>query len=73
VPDHRVDHPEIRILVTGPRLKQRDLSGHLENGNGATVAKNNGDAKLVEQDFQLFEALNLLKALVILQPPLKQG
>jgi carboxyl-terminal processing protease len=73
VPDIRVDEAEIRNLENGDRVKERDLSGHLENGNGATVAKNNGDAKLVEQDFQLFEALNLLKALVILQPPLKQG
>jgi carboxyl-terminal processing protease len=68
VPDIRVDEAEIRNLDNGDRVKESDLSGHLVNGIGAAKAKTGADAKLVEQDFQLFEALNLLKALVILQP-----
>ena len=55
-------------------LKESDLSHHLENGNGSKVkdkAKDNGDddktASLVEDDYMLYEALNLLKGLAILQ------
>jgi len=53
-------------------LKEADLSGHLENGD----AKENGDGKadakdgsenLAQDDYQLYEALNLLKGLAILQ------
>jgi carboxyl-terminal processing protease len=73
VPDIRVEEAEVRNLENGDRVKESDLSGHLANGNGSAKATTGADAKLVEQDFQLFEALNLLKALVILQPPLKQG
>ncbi|WP_227819975.1 S41 family peptidase [Marinobacterium aestuarii] len=73
VPDIRVDEAEVRNLDNAEGVKESDLSGHLENGNGAAKAITGANAKLVEQDFQLFEALNLLKALVILQPPLKQG
>lgn len=73
VPDIRVEEAEVRNLENGDRVKESDLSGHLENGNGAAKAATGANAKLVEQDFQLFEALNLLKAMVILQPPLKQG
>ncbi len=68
VPDIRVDEAEIRNLENADRVKESDLSGHLENGNGTSTAKAGADAGLVERDFQLFEALNLLKALVILQP-----
>nr|WP_281177190.1 S41 family peptidase [Marinobacterium profundum] len=73
VPDIRVEEAEVRNLDNADRVKERDLNGHLENGNGAAGVKNSADANLVERDFQLFEALNLLKALVILQPPLTQG
>ncbi|UTW14457.1 S41 family peptidase [Marinobacterium rhizophilum] len=73
VPDIRVEEAEVRNLDNGGRVKESDLSGHLENGTGAARTATGANAKLVEQDFQLFEALNLLKALVILQPPLKQG
>lgn len=55
-------------------LKEADLSGHLENGNGK--AKKQGGKKkddkekkgsLAARDYQLSEALNLLKGLTILQ------
>ena len=58
-------------------LKEADLSGHLANGNGEEGAKEGkgGNTKepaksgidLATSDFQLFEALNLLKGMAILQ------
>ncbi|MBA1443583.1 MAG: S41 family peptidase [Gammaproteobacteria bacterium] len=55
-------------------LKEADLSGHLENGNGkakkrAGKKKDDKESKgsLAARDYQLSEALNLLKGLVILQ------
>jgi carboxyl-terminal processing protease len=54
-------------------LKESDLSGHLQNGNGGSAKpdkKNNSEAdtaKLVHDDYQLYEALNMLKGLAILQ------
>jgi len=53
------------------RIKEADLSGHLSNGNGKKDAKK-GKSKdekeipLSEKDFQLYEALNLLKGMNIL-------
>ena len=52
------------------RIKEADLSGHLDGGNPADAA---GDAEtapprsLAEEDFVLYEALNLLKGLGILR------
>ena len=55
-------------------LKEKDLSGHLSNGNGHdTDKKDEKDSKadddktgkLAQEDYQLFEALNLLKGLNI--------
>ncbi len=55
-------------------LKEKDLSGHLENGNGggdeAGAAPDAGEraaleASLAASDYPLYEALNLLKALNI--------
>jgi len=58
-------------------LKEADLSGHLENGNGKkkptksdvqTKSKAKAKAKpLAVTDYQLYEALNLLKGLSLLQ------
>jgi carboxyl-terminal processing protease len=55
------------------RLKESDLSRHLENGNGEPAENGNSDgqddaaASLAETDYQLNEALNLLKGLDILR------
>jgi len=54
----------------GAKLRESDLGGHLANPNGSTPAKGDrkdDDRPLVEQDFELAEALNLLKGLSILQ------
>ena len=50
------------------RIKEADLKGHLSNGNEkAHTQKSNGDEiALAERDFQLYEALNLLKGLSII-------
>ncbi|MCZ6882202.1 MAG: S41 family peptidase [Gammaproteobacteria bacterium] len=50
-------------------ISESDLKGRLSNPNGETDAKSedkNESDKLAETDFQLFEALNLLKGLHIL-------
>ena len=58
-------------------LKEADLSRHLENGNGggakhdATKADDSDDESLAHDDYQLYEALNMLKGLVIQQERLQ--
>jgi len=52
-------------------LKESDLSGHLENNNGKDAKKKSKKEKeaivtLVKSDYQLYEALNMLKGLHIL-------
>jgi carboxyl-terminal processing protease len=52
-------------------VKESDLAGHLENPNGKKPAKDkkkpDEDRPLVEQDYELGEALNLLKGLSIIR------
>jgi carboxyl-terminal processing protease len=54
-------------------LKEADLSRHLENGDGGKKGKSSDDddeddsKSLAADDYMLYEALNLLKGLVILQ------
>ena len=56
-------------------LKEADLSRHLENGNkkksgnSKDKSKDKGDESesLAQTDYQLYEALNMLKGLAILQ------
>lgn len=54
-------------------LKEADLSGHLDNGNGKDGKKGEkgGDSTdnggLAQSDYELYEALNMLKGLAILQ------
>ena len=55
-------------------LKEADLSGHLQNGNGGGKKKHDeskgeesGTDTLAHDDYQLYEALNMLKGLVIQQ------
>ncbi|NNG14000.1 MAG: S41 family peptidase [Gammaproteobacteria bacterium] len=55
------------------RIKEADLSGHLANGNGKKQKddkdkKDKDDKKnLVNEDYQLYEALNLLKGMNIMR------
>jgi len=52
-------------------LKEADLSRHLDNGNGKKKDKKNGKGvdteQMLKDDYMLYEALNLLKGLAILQ------
>jgi len=56
----------------GLSIKEKDLSGHLSNGNAAKKKAAEGKSKdkdekedLAQKDYQLFEAVNLLKGLSI--------
>lgn len=76
VPD--IELEPVKVAAAEPntdRIKESDLTGHLENGNGAkdkeTASKTAGkekEEKLATADYQLYEALNLLKGLAILAP-----
>ena len=52
-------------------LSEADLSGHLDNGNGKNGKDSDKDdddnGDLAQSDYQLYEALNMLKGLSILQ------
>ena len=50
------------------RIKEADLSGHLDNGNGKKKKTGEEDKKqsLASEDYHLYEALNLLKGLHLL-------
>lgn len=74
VPDIELD--QIRVSAVDKQfqpVKEADLSGHLSNGNGKKEKKkkNTGDKEdeekisLAQSDYQLYEALNLLKGLAI--------
>ncbi len=80
VPDIILDHIKISdISNKSPHsLKEADLSGHLTNGSqskskeekeAADEEASDADkrAKLAKQDYQLYEAVNMLKGLMILQ------
>ena len=79
-------HPDIiveSLKVNAPktpavkRIKEADLSGRLENGNGKETTKSKDEKsdkdkdskdkqQLINKDFQLYEALNLLKGMNIM-------
>ena len=73
VPDIKVDPLRVeKVESKGKRLKEADLSGHLENGNGHSPKddaekKTDDEESLASKDYALNEALNLLKGLTILQ------
>lgn len=76
-PDIVLDHIKVQSEAKADLkpLKEADLRRHLEgNGdNGKSPAKpgDKGQSPLVERDFQLNEALNLLKGLYLMHPPSK--
>ena len=73
VPDIEVEQATLTKLDTRERVKEADLVGHLGNGDGESDGADNGhsngrskaDRELLQADYQLNEALNLLKALSI--------
>jgi len=70
-PDIKVENAHLTKVEEMSRVKERDLSGHLENpeGEGEKDAKAPKKQDLVDTDYQLYEALNLLKALNVLKRP----
>ncbi len=80
VPDIILDHIKISDISnrSAHSLKEADLSGHLTNGSqpksekqkeAADEEASDADkrATLAKQDYQLYEAVNMLKGLMILQ------
>lgn len=75
VPDIKIDNmkiPEQEQEGILGQLKEKDLQGHLENGNGENatgMASNDADKHkpLAVRDYQLHEALNILKGLVLIR------
>jgi carboxyl-terminal processing protease len=73
IPDIELDRVKFTSVERNIEpLKEADLSGHLENGNGEKAAKSADDdddesESLAANDYMLYESLNMLKGLVILQ------
>ena len=80
IPDIEMDNMKIdSVSKDSPHgIKEADLSGHLSNGNHPDGDESNAEesteetaaekrAKLAKQDYQLYEAVNMLKGLMILQ------
>lgn len=68
VPDIIVEEAKVTKSNNGKRLSEADLTGHLDNGDSAKKkkAKDKKDQKKKdEEDYQLNEALNLLKGVNI--------
>ena len=69
VPDIWVDRSTVTKIKSNPfRVKERDLAKHLENGNDAEEAEEAAkqSVDLASTDYQLNEALTLLKGLQII-------
>ncbi len=69
VPDIWVDRSKVTKIKSNPfRVKERDLAKHLGNGNGREEAEEKAkeSVDLASTDYQLNEALTLLKGLQIL-------
>lgn len=66
--------PEIKIPKTEDTsafdpLYEADLQNHLQNGDDTQPKQQKSEAKLMHTDFQLYEALNVLKGLSAVQTP----
>jgi carboxyl-terminal processing protease len=72
VPDIELDQVRVSAVESSfDPIKEADLSGHLSNGNGKKSGKGSDkeaeeeEEPLAQSDYQLYEALNLLKGLSI--------
>src|SRR5690606_22931636 len=67
VPDIEVARAKVTREQDDENIKEADLQGHLGNGNGGadrrSQGKSAGPARLQDGDYQLSQALNLLKGL----------
>jgi carboxyl-terminal processing protease len=67
-PDVVVEEAELKKVQGRDFPKEKDLSGHLFNGQTEQLKDNEleeAQKGLSQRDYQLYEALNLLKALTI--------
>ncbi|WJN59990.1 S41 family peptidase [Pseudomonas sp. SO81] len=69
VPDIEVARAKLTREEGGELIKEADLAGHLGNGNGGADKPSNGkkkqDPRPQDDDYQLSQALNLLKGLSV--------
>ena len=72
-PDILVERAKVTAYKNTPRVKEADLSGHLDNANGdgdgdtkKPKTSNKAASELLSSDNQLYEALTLLKGLNVL-------
>ena len=76
IPDIWVDRSTVTLIKRGPwRPIEKNLPKHLENNNEESVEKSRDRAnlELARQDYQLNEALTLLKGLNIFSKSIPQG
>jgi carboxyl-terminal processing protease len=64
-PDIVIERAKVETIKPKTQYKEADLAGHLENENGDDK-KEEAQAQLAEKDYQLSEALNVLKGFNIL-------
>ena len=68
-PDILIGRAEIRQLDPGFTIKESNLSGHLSKTSRAEALAQNKNETNLTDDNQIYEAINLLKGLSILQQP----
>jgi len=64
-PDILVEQQQVKARKSSRTIKEQDLNGHLQNSEQQSIKAHKSD--LIETDFQLYEAVNLLKGLVIVR------
>ncbi|HKJ07877.1 MAG TPA: S41 family peptidase [Gammaproteobacteria bacterium] len=78
-PDVRLEPAKVAAANNGEVIKEADLTGHLVNGNAkknagreaASAADTSKEKKLAASDFELYQALNMLRGLHIQREVLK--
>ncbi len=74
IPDIVVEPSKVTKVDARQLVKEADLQGHLSNGSEASTGQSrrpesSDEKKLLEEDYQLNEALNLLKGISIYRKP----
>lgn len=64
-PDIYVAEAELKLRESGNFIKESDLSGHLENGDDKDAEEVTDTRRIAETDYQLYEAISLLRGLAI--------
>ncbi|MFZ5724449.1 MAG: S41 family peptidase [Pseudomonadota bacterium] len=73
VPDIRIDDARLTQRNDDEAFREADLPGHLANGNGSPerkgTEKTGKTGSLADEDYQLYEALNILRGMVLARGP----